>query len=295
MEELNSETKDKYQQTIEVAQSKVLPPEESVLIRNKSERFFELTNVDRALAFYGSTHSNDSGNPMFEEIRQKFTDFKPDIVLVEGVGDFEKRKKRIIAEMSKVNDKQVINNNSEPGFVMKLAVDNNVDFDCPEPEWSNEIMSLEVSGFSKESIFAQQFFQRVRQYCREIRDGVKFDFNEEMNDFVGRFQMVTNWPDFDYSINHADEISKKTWGRGIDVADLSFYDKMVDPLPWPGRPFQGTEIKKAARESTILRDKNIVARIAETLKKHKRIFVVYGKDHAVSQKPALEYLFANLE
>jgi hypothetical protein len=51
---------------------------------------------------------------------------------------------------------------------------------------------------------------------------------------------------------------------------------------------------EVSAESGRIRDEHIIERLAEGLKNHNKLFVVYGREHAVVDEPALRYMFENM-
>ena len=133
-------------------------PALEVLRENNGVYRFKLEGADKTLFYFGAPHSNDPKNPLFEKIKEDFIAIQPDMVLVEGCENLTntlERKKQTITHAGRENDiENIIRTHGEPLFTLKLAVDAGIDFESPEPDFKEELASLQTQGFEPESIFA---------------------------------------------------------------------------------------------------------------------------------------------
>ena len=108
-----------------------------------------------------------------------------------------------------------------------------------------------------------------------------------MKGFIGRFKESTNWKGFDYSYERAIQLGEQILGKSIDVENEPEALDFIDPIPWEEKKDKQTTLNRIGEASSLFRDKKIVSDIADALKTHKRVFVVYGASHAAMQEPAL--------
>lgn len=245
--------------------------------------------------FFGSRHSNDPADPMFIEIKKAFDVIHPDIVLVEGCESINLIKARVIEMGKKETDVQgLIRRGGESHYTLKLAIDVGVNFESPEPDMRDEIAYLEEKGFERDAIFAFYVFRQLQQYTREkpSQDSSKAQksVSQDIEPLFRELRSATKWDGFDYSIEHAQILGRKFWKHELDLINPNVPIQFVDPIPWPDTPDQYTKVNEVAAISSMFRDRHIVGRVAEHLKDHKKIFVVYGSAHAVVEEPALREL-----
>src|SRR5690606_31461614 len=92
---------------------------------------FILNSRDKNLYYFGSPHVRDPKSLIFSEIENSFNDANPDIVFVEGINTDDKSK---FDERVKNADRdEIIDKMGESGFTLKLAIEKDVPWHCPEP------------------------------------------------------------------------------------------------------------------------------------------------------------------
>lgn len=228
----------------------------------------------------------DPKNHLFGEIEAAFKEANPDIVFVEGVnvrGDRDKFNERVKA----ATREEVIEHMGESGFTLKLGVDKGVEWRSPEPTDEDLYEDLLAKGFSRDQIFAWDVFHILPQYNRLMK---KEGFRNYVQGFIDRFKQTTNWEGFDYSYERAIQLGEQILGRPIDVENELEATDFIDPIPWEEKKDKQTILNRIGEQSSLFRDRKIVSDIADALKTHKRVFVVYGASHAVMQEPALRKL-----
>ncbi|HEY4506582.1 MAG TPA: hypothetical protein VJH71_00210 [Candidatus Paceibacterota bacterium] len=265
--------------------------EEYAKSSHKAPYVFDVTNGNKKLVYFGAAHSNRPDDKMFDQIREKFEKFEPELVFVEGCGSLVKDKKAASEWVRDFGDDDtIIRKEGENIFMIKLAVEAGVDFDSPEPDYEREINHLLEKGFGKEEIFAYYMYRHIEQWHRipEAPPIAKY-----LGHTKDEFEEVTDWQDFDYSLEHLNEIGKRIWGESGKFSNYN--NSRTDPTPW--QPARGvwTEVNRIAQESSYFRDRYIVARIEEALNKVDKLFVVFGASHAYMQEPVIRKMFSSLK
>lgn len=285
---MKSEKFETIKNPIEEAKRKIIDLETYRDMRSHTPYIFELKNKNKEIHYFGSHHTHNPDDPVFRDIETMFLESPPDIVFVEGVNFLHdpKKKEKAISWLKKTNRKEVIEKSGEPGFALKLAVENSIEFESPEPPLENEISHLLGKGFSKEDIFTFYFFRHVLAFKDHTRYRL---FEDYIKPRLLDFKQATQWKDFDYSFEKAEEMSKKIWGE-FNIENPLFYKEKVDPVQY--KKDEGTIINEISKQSINFRDAHIVEKIAKGLEKHDNVFVVYGAAHAVRQKPALKSLLS---
>jgi hypothetical protein len=182
---------------------------------------------------------------------------------------------------------ELIDQMGESGFTLKLGLEKGADWRSPEPADEDLYNYLLSRGFSKEEVFAWDFFHILPQYNRQMNRG---GFKEYVERFTERFKQTTKWEGFDYSYEHALRLGEQILGKPIDVENTPEATDLIDPIPWEEKKDGQTVLNRVGEAASLFRDRNIVSEIADALKTHKRIFIVYGASHAAMQEPALQKL-----
>ena len=243
----------------------------------------------KQLLFYGEMHSNDPKNKQYQEIENAFNDFKPDLVVIEGINKLSKNSPKNIKDTSILKIKSesfetLINKCGAPCYVCKIAADNNIPVICPEPPEKDKIDWLIKKGFTQDQIFALWSFEVVNQYLRLQQ---KPPFDDYISPFLSHFKNQWAWQDYDFSINQMKRVGNLFYGIELNLQDTLFYDRRTSPNS------DGTIINKLSAKDTYFRDNYIVNEIKGYLHDYNRIFIVYGASHAIMQEKALRKLMQN--
>lgn len=252
----------------------------------KSERrsyTFVIVKGNKYLSYFGSDHTKKPGDPLFAEINQAFKEAKPQLVLVEGVEFINDRKEEIKDISKKMSLEDSIIQRGESGYVFKLAIDTNVDFESPEPSFNLEIQMLLDCGYSKKDIFTFYVYRSIYEYQREHEEKNTRSLKEYLLPHLEKFRTSSGW-----SKEEIDSFVNELFSD-IDLSSEK-YKKESDPIPWEADKQVVTN--NISRTSSSFRDRYMVERIAEALKKYDRVFIIYGSGHAVKQEPAIRALLA---
>lgn len=273
---------------LESVLSSIMTAEEYSRTEHEMPYLFELKAGEKQLRYFGSFHVMDPEDPVFEQIEKSFNEIDPDIVLVEGVsilGDTESFNTQVKAE----SREQAIKEMGESGFVLKLALDKGIEWRSPEPPDQSIYDHLLQEGFSKEQVFTWDVFRILPQYARLVE---KHGFENYVSRFIKEFKNSTNWEEFDYSYGNAMHLGEQILGKRIDVENVPDASSLTSPIPSDEAKENQTVLNRVNEATSLFRDQRIVTDIAEALKTHKRIFIVYGFSHAVMQESALRKLFS---
>ena len=247
---------------------------------------YEIKFDDKRITFFGSEHSYQPEKPMFKDIETKFKEANPQIVFVEGMHFGEDQKEQLIEEMKKADTEEVIKKWGESGFAFKLAANARVDVESPEPDLKEEIQYLLEQRFTKEEIFAYYGYRQANSYHLMSKET---PIEEYLTSFIKYFKKDTNWNDFNYSIDHLKQIGKRIWDKR---GDLSKKDELrTNPVPYKSKRGKFNNINRISQQSSYFRDRFMIQKIEEAMKKNDRLFIVFGSTHAFMQEPTLRKLF----
>lgn len=252
---------------------------ETAFAKNEQRSYvFELENGEKKIVYFGSSHTNDPEDPLFQQIQEKFQESAPEMVYIEGWRSANERKEQIRETLKKENIEDV-KKEGESHFALKLAVDAGADFESPEPDFSDEINYLLEKGFSKKDIFYFYMYRDIDQYLRQNKNRSMDECAKYLRPYFARFKKDSDWEENELNLWQEEILSE------LNVEDDEKYNSAVDPIPWEGKP--QIVLNEISRNSSNFRDRYILQRIIEGLKKYNKIFVVYGSAHAVKQEDAL--------
>lgn len=272
---------------IEQAQKKIMTYQEYVETGpHKLPDHFEVSGKKKHLFFYQAEHFNNPENVQVEEIQNFFRDFQPDIVCVEGVFSAQRayNDPKFFTEASFYE----VAKGGEAGVTLKLALENNIEFFCPEPSGREQALYLKNQGVSfKECACLFVLRGHTKPSLRALS---KRSLEQAIDDKCNRFLLEESVWDNDIVLNFTtiDQYIRDLTGRAIkEYTDRELY-KLTTPLPDKEGNFG--PLNRIDNMVTVFRDSYIIEKIVEKLEIHDRLFITYGGSHGVVQKPALEYL-----
>lgn len=128
-------------------------------------RYLRIDAGGSSLFYYGSHHSNDPADPMFEDISRKLEEWQPDIVLIEGGYDSDK---------SRTLNQAILN--GEFAYINYLARKAGCRVVNLEPPQSY-LDSILCSEFYAADVMAMYLLRQAYQYQREANNK-DIDFGE---------------------------------------------------------------------------------------------------------------------
>jgi hypothetical protein len=268
-----------------MSKPKILTYEQYEKIEHKRPYIFELKSKNKHLLYIGFGHSNNIDNPDFTILKNEFVKFKPNIVFIEGITDFDKNKQQVLKYLKNHTLQQATKKMEERGFISKLAYENGIEIYSPEPSFKKEIEHLLSNGFKKDEIFAFDLYRTVVQHHRnKVQDPIE----NYLHPYIGGFKRYSNWSNFEYTTANLQKIGERIWGK--NNGSINVENKWrVDPVKRKGLPW--TNVNLVSQQSGYFRDEYICKQIRKYLKKYNKVFVVFGASHAVMQEPYLRKAF----
>lgn len=235
--------------------------------------FFEVKNNKQVLYFIGAKHTTNPNSYTVKKIiffwRKflKITGSKNCISMYEG--GF-----RPLAR----NSFEAVEKYGEPGLVVYLSHRDKITSTSPEPDGTWEINNI-TKKYSREESIYYYFARTLDSYFRFYAHDGKENLNSRLNWFFKKYQKITGWKNFSFTLSNFKKIHNTLHNHEFTFEDIKCYEE--DSHPGKNR---------IASESSILRNVYISKKILHNWKKGKNIFVVYGSEHAIVLKPALEKL-----
>ncbi len=271
--------------------SKLMTAKQYAEIEHETPYIFELQNDHAHLLYFGARHTATLPSDMFDSIRHAFERLQPRVVFVEGL-QTKSANAEANTKVASMSYAEVIHEGGEPMYTVKLAVEHDVHWRCPEPEDADLYRYLEqVGGYSRQQLAAWNVLHVLPQWQRQE---TLCNFEDYAAGFIRMFKQATQWEGFDYSYEHTIKIAEEILGRKIKLNDEQEANDRIDPIPWPGSERHWSVINEICQASSRFRDEEIVRQIYEEIEKGGNIFVVYGSSHAAMQEPAFKYLFRTL-
>lgn len=271
---------------INASLKRLMTIEEYGKVKHDKPYTFEAATSDnsKALLFFGAKHTAEPNDPMFPHLETSFKNFRPDLVMVEAApGPKGLTREEFNEGIVSQSVDEVIKRRGEPGFTIRMAVENGIEWFCPEPDRNDEFQYLLEEGYSQQEIQAWALFRNIPVFNK--RRGER-TFDEFAQSSITHFLEKTGW-NLANSIEDIINTGIEMIGQKVDVENDMEIHKYINPG-------EGNKMQKLSKLSWAYRDRAILENIINQLDKHNRIFIVYGASHAVVQEPALRYLFSTL-
>ena len=278
-------------ESLEPILGQLMTAEEYAHMSHDRPYIFKIKNGQKKLNYFGAAHGSDPSDEQFNQIEHAFQEADPDIVFVEGVhvsGDIARFNNYVANQSRNV----AIEEGGEPRFTLKLAIQKGIEWRSPEPQEEEMYNFLIEKGYTKDEIFAWCVFRLLPQYSWQTKRDA---FEKFVESYIERFKGATRWEGFIYSYENALRLGEQILGRKIDVENVVAPADIIDPIPWPEMKDTQTVLNRINETTGQFRDRKIVMAIAEALKSHDKVFVVYGSSHAVMQEPALRALLGTFK
>jgi hypothetical protein len=234
-----------------------------------------LSGADWQLFYFGSRHSNDPEDPMFDEIERYFLQVRPRIAFNEG-GDPPTKSERHAA----------IQYYGEPGFLRHLGSKHGVPVFNLDPSIEDEVRHL-ASLYTKEQLLLYYVLRQLRFYnSMKYRPQAEQypEFEQYFDRILTKYGRALELPNAGWSLVKTE--FNKTFGRSLNVKEID--NTLTDPV------FKEHITQRISRESSAFRDRQMVETLVEAVRTHRRVFAVMGASHVVMQEAALRFRLQEL-
>ncbi len=262
------------------AKTKLISVEEYGKIKHEKPYLYQLESKSgKQILFFGAKHSADPDEPQFIRIRESLESFNPDLVMVEAAPGPKVPREEFNKGILEQDIHEVIKRRGEPGFTIRVAVENDIPWFCPEPNPRKQFEFLFEKGFTKDEIQAWALFRNIPVYNKRRSERT---FDEFAETAINGFLDKSGWK-LEASIDQIIKIGIEMIGEELDVKNDINIHKYINPG-------SKNKMQKLSSLSWRFRDEIILENIANKLNEYDRLFVVYGSSHEVVQEPALKYL-----
>ena len=256
--------------------------------------FTEITNSSnssKAIYYCAIRHTFDPDDVLFEQIKNAFVSFKPDLVILESSTKINKSYSERTEYLNKIRNtgtKKLVEERGEFGFSLKLALDNNIEVYCPELEFIDQVMSLTLS-YSLEEVFVSKILEMAVQFDTMNNNASLDDYlNDEIKYQKKLFAKEIKWDRFDFTLENFKNCFYNITNHKFNETNCDFWRELDDPIPWKEKVFEWTILNDISQANTNFRDNFILTQIQEQLEVYSRIFIVYGGSHYYAQEKALK-------
>ncbi len=225
--------------------------------------------------YFGSRHSYDPKDAMFETLRKEWNEFydrnkdREMVVLVEGG-----------VRAVKASEEEAVLKGGEMAFITFLAHERTVptdSFDLVKADIFDEL----AKKYDAEKVFYERMAQVVLQWNTLVE---KPAFDNYMKYYMDKEGQESAQTDFDFSLDNFKKIHTELFNREFDETDRTFFYNIIDPAQ------KNTIMNQISRDEDALRDTAMVQGIVGEWQKGKSIFAVCGSGHVVIQERALKAL-----
>jgi hypothetical protein len=222
-------------------------------------------------------------HPTLRTISNLFSEFKPEIVIVEGINTGADLSPKSILSQAEKCEQSRYQGCSESFFAINEARLHGAEYITGEPEEIQIKEQILSEGFSNEDLLGFYLVRQIPQLKRQAEFD-RANFPAQADKLLRRFErkigsnLNFRFKEFErWYIDHA--ATKKNY------FDVTADDAAPDSSP------QATYVQKISAKVGLIRDRSIVKTIGLMAENYSRILVVYGGSHLLTQEPALVSLF----
>src|SRR5262245_47349725 len=240
----------------------ILSFDEYAAIRQATPYVVEVANDERRLLLFGSQHSSDPVDPMFDQIERSFARLQPVFALHEGTPPAVEPDREI-----------AIRRHGEAGLVRYLAARAGIG-----------TASMDIPLAAEASLLCRRIGPRnalvflvVRQLASFNRKTARMDFDTYFGEFFETIAPALHLATIDWPLIEAEHA--RLLGHPLVAAQVTGLETnpMRDDMP----------TQPIARWSNRRRDEYMLRRLLQALREHQRVFATVGVTHAVMLEPAL--------
>ena len=226
-------------------------------MENKNYLVEKFLGENFKIIFFGSIHGKDEKQT--KGIKEIFSSFIPDIVLVEG--NFEN------ANFS--SEEEAIQKGGELGFACFLAKSKNIIVKGNDPSNLDQINFL-VKNYGKNFTFIYFI----------LRDLSQTQNRELIKEFIEDFKDTTNWENFNYSYENLINNTKNTLIKEIKEIHKDYFNPNLNI----------SDFNEATKKLSEFRDNYLTNLLKNLINSYKKIFIIKGKSHLLKQKQEIAKL-----
>ncbi|MEM9051182.1 MAG: hypothetical protein AAGC47_03930 [Bacteroidota bacterium] len=238
-------------------------------------KILELASHEKELVYFGTYHSNDPTDSLFDFIRARIDSLDPDYVLHEGGDNWP--------IYPKVDS--TISVSGEPGFIIQHCQEKEIEYSSIEPPASAEYARL-LELYDLDWVV-------LMYLCRQVDNQQRFmtqfkttdeDFERNINYFLS--QLKTDGVPI-----RNEQTQYPYWqGRYLALIGKELDWRTFDPSEYYPN-FNKTKMNEVNRASDQFRNEWMVEIVLKILEQHDRVFILVGGGHLIIQEAVLKHKF----
>lgn len=241
-------------------------------------KILRLEGKQKKLLYFGTYHSNQPQDSLFDKIKASFMEFKPKFVLHEGGTNWP-----IYTSID-----STIRVSGEPGYFIKLAQAYNLPYSNLEPTEISEFTSLQEQ-FKKGDILLMYICRQIDQQQRINQSNTLSDreFERNMTSFLQYLNAVgISLSERELKFSYWKDYYAEFFQESLDWRNF-------DPSNYYPNFFKNT-LNEINRASDTFRNKHMIETILQGLERYDRVMVVVGGGHLLIQEEELTQAFHKL-
>lgn len=243
--------------------TKILTFAQYAALRHPTPYVVDVTRGGRRLVLFGTQHSSEPADPLFDAIETAFLRLAPTFALHEGTPPALEPDREI-----------AIRRHGEAGLVRHLAARAGIEtqsLDIPLPDEAR--LLLRAIGRGDALVYLV-----VRQLASFNRKTARMDYDGYFRDFFDLIGPALGIEGLDWPLIEAEHLQVLGYRLSPREVTAEHTNPMRDELP----------TQRLSRLSNRLRDEFILDRLVIALQRHERVFATIGVTHAVMLEPALK-------
>ncbi|WP_032112758.1 hypothetical protein [Candidatus Paracaedibacter symbiosus] len=228
----------------------------------------------RELRYLAVQHAIGASSPTFQSIRQTIEDFQPSCLILEG---FENCDETIqwISEQYKKEPEYC----GEPLYAAYLAKEKGVLFMSGEPTDQEIIRHCINKNYTKNDVAYFYFTRLIPQHYRQQKLSFESDLPRFFEDLSQMWMGI-----FNEKYTHE---GYQSWCNEAYNKPLTFQQVIDTTQTSP--ILTGHKLQKIGYEVGLVRDKEILTRIFDSMQKYDKVLVIYGASHYFTQRKVLQH------
>lgn len=251
---------------------------------------FELTDGPKILRVFGTKHFSEPESRLFKAIIDSMEEFRPEMVWVEGLRDIRTGstpdvRSRYLAEVSKLSREESVKM-AEGRLGAKIAQDLGANVYSIEPSLGELFDYHLKAGYSKRDILTSYIdytLSVAHLYTGQMTpiELANYRLNMIMNE--------CSWGRNELTLDIVERRTRELF-NDFPINNTQWFFEKVNCLQKKDHP-EYSVLNEISAADTYFRDVAFLERIAASLDRYTKVFVLVGASHAFMQEPALRELF----
>lgn len=249
----------------------------------------------KSLLYCGVNHTFDPTDTLFTTLKKEIREYNPDLIILEGgtkINSDNPKRLSYFESIKKKSGKELIQSKGEFGFTLKIAIKNDFEVFCPEPEFKEQINFL-LKSYNQGQVFVNQILQMAVQFYSMDEDtDIKSYLTDEIEWQKSELSDDINWNKFNFTWDNF----LIQFNQQFEVSFLNckpnFINEINDPIPWSTKDYKWTQNNQITQDECNFRDNFILNKIQKKSKIYSKILVVYGGSHYYAQEQGLSQIYS---